>query len=105
MRALFLALALLPPLLLTTASACDPDEMDRAMSEICTAATSAAAEIVTAASPLARGEEAAAMAARLDHARTICVNGDPTLAAAQAVHLARFAARIEARATAKEHRP
>ena len=54
MRALLLAIALLP----LGASACDPDEMDRAMSEICTAATAAASEAVQAAIPLALGEEA-----------------------------------------------
>jgi hypothetical protein len=98
MRALLLAIALLP----LGASACDPDEMDRAMSEICTAATAAAAEVVQAATPLAQGEEAAAMVARLAHARHICINGDPSLAAAESVHLARFAARIEARLTSKD---
>ncbi len=97
MRALFVALVLLP----LGASACDPDEMDRAMSEICTAATAAAAEVVQAAMPLVRDGESAVMAARLDHARHVCINGDPTLAAAEAVHLARFAARIEARVTSK----
>jgi hypothetical protein len=98
MRAMLLAIALLP----LGASACDPDEMDRAMSEICTAATAAAAEVVQAATPLAIGEEAAVMAARLDHARHICINADPSLAAAEAVHLARFAARIEARLASKD---
>lgn len=101
MRALLLALAMLP----LGAGACDPDEMDRAMSEICTAATLASAEVVEAAMPLARGEEGAAMSARLDHIRHICINGDPTVAAAEAVRLARFAARIEARAAAKGEKP
>ena len=101
MRALYLALALLP----LGAGACDPDEMDRAMSEICTAAITASAEVVEAAGPLAREGEAATMAARLDHLRHICINGDPTVAAAEAVRLARFAARIEARAAAKGEQP
>jgi hypothetical protein len=101
MRALLLAMALLP----LGAGACDPDEMDRAMSEICTAATLAAAEVVDAATALARGDETAQMTARLDHARHACINGDPTVAAAGAVHLARFAARIEARAAAKGAKP
>jgi len=101
MRALFLAMALLP----IGAGACDPDEMDRAMSEICTAAIAASEEGVQAALPAARGEEAAAMAARLDHIRHICINGDPAVAAAEAVRLARMAARIEARIAAKGDTP
>ncbi len=97
MRALYIALALLP----LGASACDPDEMDRAMSEICTAGNDAAAEIVQAALPAARNDEPAQMQARLDQARHACINGDPAVAAREAVRLARFAAGIEARSLGK----
>lgn len=94
MRAL-LALALL---LATPAIACDPDEMERAMTEICTAATSGAADAVEAALPLARPDEAAALQSRLTHLQRICAEGDPALAARDAARLARLAGRIEARA-------
>lgn len=101
MRAVLLALALLP----LGAGACDPDEMDRAMSEICTAATNAAAEAVGAASPLARDDEARAMSSRLGRARDVCINGDPVVAAAEAVQLARLAGQIEARVASKGDKP
>ena len=89
MRALYLAFALLP----LGASACDPDEMDRAMSEICTAGNEAAAGFVQAALPAAAAE-GAGMLARLDQARHACINGDPVVAAREAVRLAHFAARF-----------
>ena len=89
MRPLFIALALLP----LGASACDPDEMDRAMSEICTAGNEAAAEFVQAALPTA-GAEAAGLLARLAQARHACINGDPVVAAREAVRLAHAAARF-----------
>lgn len=98
MRALYIALALLP----LGASACDPDEMDRAMSEICTAGNDVAAEIVQAALPAARGDEPALMQARLEQARHACIEGDPVVAAREAVRLARFAAAIEARILSKD---
>ena len=94
MRAL-LALTLL---LATPAIACDPDEMERAMTEICTAATSGAAEAVEAALPLARPGEATALQSQLTSLRRICAEGDPALAARDAARLARLAGRIEARA-------
>lgn len=94
MRAL-LALTLL---LATPAIACDPDEMERAMTEICTAATAGAAEAVEAALPLARGDEAASLQAQLTTLRRVCAEGDPALAARDAARLARLAGRIEARA-------
>jgi len=89
MRPLWIALALLP----LAAGACDPDEMDRAMSEICTAGNEAVAEFVHAALPGA-GAEAAGMLARLEQARHACINGDPVVAARDAVRLAHFAARF-----------
>lgn len=89
MRILPLALALLP----LAAGACNPDEMDRAMSEICTAGTEAAAEFVQAALSAA-GPEGPALLARLDHARHACINGDPAVAAREAVRLAYAAARF-----------
>jgi hypothetical protein len=94
MRAL-LALALL---LATPAIACDPDELERAMTDICAAATEAAAEAVQAALPLARAGEGAALDARLAAIRHGCVHGDPVMAARDAARLARSAALIEARA-------
>ncbi|WP_431301769.1 hypothetical protein [Sediminicoccus sp. BL-A-41-H5] len=94
MRAL-LALALL---LATPAIACDPDEMERAMTEVCTAATSGAAEAVEAALPLAGADEAAALQTQLITLRRVCAEGDPALAARDAARLSRLAGRIEARA-------
>jgi hypothetical protein len=94
MRAL-LALAML---LSSPAIACDPAEMDQAMSEICGGATDGAAEAVQAALPHARAGEAAALEARLAQARHACQHGDPAVAAREAAQLARFAGRIEARA-------
>ena len=88
MRALYIALALLP----LSASACDPNEMDRAMSEICTAGNDAAEEFVQAALPTA-GADAANMLARLAQARHACINGDPVMAVQDAVRLAHSAAR------------
>jgi hypothetical protein len=94
MRAL-LALAML---LATPAIACDPDELERAMTEICNAATAGAEEAVEAAQPFARAEEWARLDARLAQIRQDCVQGDPMQAAREAARLARAAARIEARA-------
>lgn len=94
MRAL-LALALL---LASPAIACDPAEMDQAMTEICTAALDGAAEAVEAALPHARAQEAAALESRLAQARLACLQGDPAVAARDAAQLARLAGRIEARA-------
>lgn len=85
-------------LLAMPAMACDPDEMERAMTEICTAATSGAAEAVEAALPLARAEEAAALQTQLTALRRVCSEGDPAVAAREAARLARLAGRIEARA-------
>ncbi len=92
-----LALALL---LATPAIACDPDEVDRAMTEVCTASLGAAAEAVDAALPLARGAEAGTLNAKLTRLRGLCAEGDPAVAAAAAARLARLAGRIEARADA-----
>lgn len=94
MRAL-LAMAML---LATPAIACDPDEMERAMTEICSAATTGAAEAVEAALPLARAQEAASLQSQLNSLRRICAEGDPAAAARDAARLARVAGRIEARA-------
>ncbi|MDB5416217.1 MAG: hypothetical protein JWR10_4552 [Rubritepida sp.] len=85
-------------LLATPAAACDPEEMDRALSEICTAAATVAQEAVEAAQPLAQSGERTAMQAQLDRVRTLCIDGDPAVAASEAARLARFAGRIEARA-------
>ncbi|MBX9752630.1 MAG: hypothetical protein K5Q68_23785 [Roseococcus sp.] len=85
-------------LLATPAIACDPDELERAMTEICTAATAGAEEAVEAAQPFARAEERALLDARLTQIRQDCAHGDPAVAAREAARLARVAARIEARA-------
>lgn len=90
-----LALALL---LATPAIACDPDEMERAMNEICSGATTGAAEAVEAALPLARPVEAASLQAQLAALQRSCAEGDPAVAARDAARLARLAGRIEARA-------
>ena len=89
-----LALALL---LSVPAAACDPEEMDRAMTEVCAAGISAAQEALDAATPHARDGEMAPMTARLHDQRQQCAAGDPMKAAADTVRLARAAARIEAR--------
>jgi hypothetical protein len=94
MRAV-LALAML---LATPAIACDPDELERAMTEICAAATMGAEEAVEAAQPFAQSEERARLGARLAQIRQDCLQGDPAVAAREAARLARIAAHIEARA-------
>jgi hypothetical protein len=85
-------------LLATPAVACDPDELERAMTEICSAATAGAAEAVEAALPLARPGEATSLEAQLTALRRLCMEGDPAQAARDAARLARLAGRIEARA-------
>ena len=92
-----LALALL---LTTPAIACDPDEVDRAMTEVCVATIQAAEEAVQAALPLARGGEAATLDTELARLRALCAQGDPAVAAGEAARLARAAGRIEARGDA-----
>ncbi|MBY0338194.1 MAG: hypothetical protein K2X11_16385 [Acetobacteraceae bacterium] len=87
--ALLLAALLAAPL---AAMACDPAEMEKAMTEICTAAVDAAGEVVLAAG------EPASLAARLAAARRQCAEGDPAQAAAEAIRITRAAALIEARA-------
>lgn len=91
-----LALGLL--LLAAPAGACDPDELERAMTEICTAATEGAAEAVAAALPQARAEEATSLRAELERLTQACAQGDPAVAAREGARLARIAGRIEARA-------
>ena len=94
MRAI-LALGLL--LLAAPAGACDPDELERAMTEICTAATEGAAEAVEAALPHARAEEAHSLRTELQRLMQACAQGDPTATAREGARLARLAGRIEAR--------
>jgi hypothetical protein len=96
MRRFVLATALLLP---PAALACDPAEMEKAMTEICTAAADAAGEAVRSAMPVAEAGQAAEMERRLAATLRQCAEGDPALAAAEAVRLATFAARLEARAS------
>lgn len=96
MKRLF-TVAALAALATVPAAACDPEEMDRAMTEVCAAGLSAAAEALDAATPHARDGEMTPLTARLHDLRQHCITGDPMRAAADIVRLARAAARIEAR--------
>lgn len=77
--------------------ACDPEEMERAMTEICQAAAEGAEVAIAAALPRATAEEAETLASGLATLRRGCVEGDPVVAVRQAPALARMAGRIEAR--------
>lgn len=88
MRALVLLAALTAPAL-----ACDPAEMEAAMTEICRGATEGAREAV-AALPAA---ERAPLEAELTRLHALCAAGDPAIAARGAARLAREAGRMEAR--------
>ena len=88
-----LALLAAPPL----ARACDPETMEREITEICRAAVDPAAGFARAVLPLAGAEEARAIEAAILAAGDACEVGDPAAGARQAVELARLAGRIEAR--------
>jgi hypothetical protein len=91
---LALALVAAPPL----ARACDPEAMEREITEICRAALDPAAAIARAVLARATPEEARLIAAAIVAAGDACDVGDPATGARQAVELARLAGRIEARA-------
>ncbi|WP_207537331.1 hypothetical protein [Sabulicella rubraurantiaca] len=94
MRALLAACLLAAPVAL----ACDPAEMEAAMTEICRGATAGAAEAIETARPRASAAEAQSLAASLARLERLCAEGDPVAAARAAALLARDAGRIEARA-------
>ncbi len=87
MRAMLLLAALALPAL-----ACDPAEMEAAMTEICRGATEGAREAVLAVPPAERPS----LEAELARLHELCAAGDPALAARAAARLAREAGRIEA---------
>ena len=95
MRALLAACLLAAPV----AWACDPAEMEAAMTEICRGATAGAAEAIEAARPHANVAEAQSLASGLARLERLCAEGDPVAALRGASLLARDAGRIEARAS------
>lgn len=94
MRPLLLLAALAVPV---AAWACDPAEMEAAMTEICRGATDGAREAIAAAQGAATPAEAGRLAAELHRLHELCAAGDPAQAARGAALLARAAGRIEAR--------
>lgn len=88
-----LALSIAPPL----ARACDPEGMEREITEICRAALDPAAALARAVLVRATPEEARAIEAAIIAAGDACEIGDPAAGARQAVELARLAGRLEAR--------
>lgn len=88
MRALLLAALLAAP----AALACDPAEMEAAMTEICRGATSGAAEALDA---LPGGH---ALRAELAAIERRCAESDPAAAARDAARLAARAGRLAAQA-------
>lgn len=95
LRAALLAtlLVVAPPL----ARACDPETMEREITEICRAAVDPAAEIARTVLARATPEEAQRIGAAIIAAGDACDVGDPAAGARQAVEIARLAGRIEAR--------
>ena len=88
-----IALIAAPPL----ARACDPETMEREITEICRAAVDPAAGFARAVLPSASAGEARAIEAAIIAAGDACEVGDPAAGARKAVELARLVGRIEAR--------
>jgi hypothetical protein len=92
--------ALLAALLLAApplARACDPETMEREITEICRAALDPATVVARAVLARATPDEARALTAAIVAAGDACEVGDPAAGARQAVEIARLAGRIEAR--------
>jgi hypothetical protein len=88
------ALLAAPPL----ASACDPETMNAALTDVCDAALRPAEEAIAAALPHATAAERELIERHLVAARQGCAEGDPGIGARTAALLARLAGRIEGRA-------
>ncbi len=88
--------------LIAPALACDPEEMNAQLTQVCEAALAETAPATEAVLPHATAGERIRLERSLARAVEACATGDPGLGVQEAARLARLVGRIEARAGVTE---